>query len=82
MESKTKNKKTRQQIESMATRAFNGLGLALGEEAVTELKEGWFNVAYNIRLSDGREVILCIVSFMTLRNDQERARLELSVEQV
>lgn len=60
MESKTKNKKTREQIERMARRAFNGLGLATGEEAVRELKEGWFNVAYNIRLADGREVILKI----------------------
>jgi aminoglycoside phosphotransferase (APT) family kinase protein len=60
MESKTKNKKTRDQIESMAARAFNGLGLAAGEEAVIELKEGWFNAAYNIRLADGREVILKI----------------------
>jgi len=60
MESKTKNKKTRDQIESLAARAFNGLGLAAGEEAVIELKEGWFNAAYNIRLAGGREVILKI----------------------
>jgi aminoglycoside phosphotransferase (APT) family kinase protein len=60
MESTTKNKKTREQIESMAVRAFNGLGLAAGEEAVLELKEGWFNVAYLVRLADCREVILKI----------------------
>ncbi len=60
MESKTKNKKTREQIESMALRAFNGVGLAAGEDAVVELKEGWYNVAYNVRLADGREVILKI----------------------
>ncbi len=60
MESKTKNKKTRAQIESMAVRAFKGLGLAAGDEAVTELKQGWFNAAYNVRLADGREVILKI----------------------
>jgi len=60
MESKTKNKKTREQIEGMVRRAFDGLSLAAGEDAVTELKEGWFNAAYNIRLSDGREVILKI----------------------
>ncbi len=60
MESKTKNKKTREQIERMAARAFEGLGLAAGEEAVLELKEGWFNAAYNVRLADGREVILKI----------------------
>lgn len=60
MESKTKNKKTRQQIESMVARAFNGVGLAAGEDAILEMKEGWFNVAYSIRLADGREVILKI----------------------
>lgn len=60
MESKTKNKKTREQIESMAARAFNGLGLAASEEAVIEMKEGWFNAAYDIRLADGREVVLKI----------------------
>lgn len=60
MESKTKNKKTREQLESMAKRAFNGQGLAAGDEAVREMKEGWFNVAYGIRLADGREVVLKI----------------------
>jgi aminoglycoside phosphotransferase (APT) family kinase protein len=60
MESKTKNKKTREQIESMAVRAFDGLGLAAGEEAVLELKEGWFNAAYVVRLADGRQVVLKI----------------------
>ena len=60
MESKTKNKKTRAQIDALARQAFNGLGLAQGDEAVSELKEGWFNVAYNVRLADGREVILKI----------------------
>jgi aminoglycoside phosphotransferase (APT) family kinase protein len=60
MESKTKNKKTWEQITSMARRAFDGLGLAGDEGAVRELKEGWFNAAYNVRLADGREVILKI----------------------
>ena len=60
MESKTKNKKTRAQIEDMAKRAFNGLGLAAGDDAIIELKEGWFNAAYSIRLADGREVVLKI----------------------
>ena len=60
MESKTKNTKTRQQIEAMAARAFADMTLADGEDAVRELKDGWFNAAYNIRLADGREVILKI----------------------
>ena len=54
MESKTKNTKTRPQIEAMAARAFGGITLADGEDAVRELKDGWFNAAYNIRLADGR----------------------------
>src|SRR5262245_4089167 len=60
MQSKTKNTKTRTQIEAMAARAFGGMALADGEDAVRELKDGWFNAAYNIRLADGREVILKI----------------------
>jgi aminoglycoside phosphotransferase (APT) family kinase protein len=60
MESKTKNRKTRAQIEAMAARAFGGMALAAGEDAVLELKEGWFNAAYDVRLADGREVILKI----------------------
>jgi aminoglycoside phosphotransferase (APT) family kinase protein len=60
MESRTKNRKTREQVARMAERAFNGLTLAAGDDAVTELKEGWFNAAYNARLSDEREVILKI----------------------
>lgn len=59
MESKTKNKKTREQIEDMAVRAF-GKGLAEGEDAIAELKDGWFNAAYDIKLSDGQEVVLKI----------------------
>jgi len=60
MESKTKNRKTREQVALMVERAFGGATLADGEDAVSELKEGWFNAAYNVRLSDGREVILKI----------------------
>lgn len=60
MESKTKNRKTREQVALMVERAFAGTTLAAGEEALSELKEGWFNAAYNVRLSDGREVILKI----------------------
>jgi len=59
MESKTKNRKTREQLDKMAARAF-GLGIAPGADAATELKEGWFNAAYDIRLADGREAVLKI----------------------
>lgn len=60
MESTTKNRKTREQVARMVERAFGGTTLAAGRDAVSELKEGWFNAAYHIRLSDGREVILKI----------------------
>ncbi|MFN8473009.1 MAG: aminoglycoside phosphotransferase family protein [Anaerolineae bacterium] len=60
MESKTKNRKTPEQIARMVERSFDGPTLAAGDDAVTELKEGWFNAAYNVRLSDGRDVILKI----------------------
>ena len=60
MESKTKNRKTRQQIEAMAARAFDGMALAAGEDAIVEMKDGWFNASYQVRLADGREVILKI----------------------
>jgi aminoglycoside phosphotransferase (APT) family kinase protein len=60
MESKTKNTKTRAQVEAMVARAFSGQALADNDDAVRELKDGWFNAAYNIRLADGREVILKI----------------------
>jgi aminoglycoside phosphotransferase (APT) family kinase protein len=60
MESKTKNRKTQEQVARMVERAFDGATLAAGEDAVRELKEGWFNAAYDARLTDGREVILKI----------------------
>jgi aminoglycoside phosphotransferase (APT) family kinase protein len=60
MESKTKNRKPREQIARMAARAFDGVGLAPGDGAVQELKEGWFNVVYDVRLADGRSAILKI----------------------
>lgn len=60
MESRTKNRKTPEQIERMATRAFEGVGLAAGEDCVLELEEGWFNAVYRIILDDGRETILKI----------------------
>lgn len=60
MESKTKNRKTHAQVARMVERSFNGLTLASGDGALSELKEGMFNAAYNVCLSDGREVILKI----------------------
>lgn len=59
MESQTKNAKTRTQIAALANRAF-GTALADDEDAVQELKDGWFNAAYQVRLAGRREVILKI----------------------
>ena len=50
---------------------------------MSELKEGWFNAAYNVRLSDGREVILKIapgrrmLKFWRMRRISWRPRLPL-----
>lgn len=42
----------------MVARAFAGMALADGEDAILEMKDGWFNASYSIRLADGREVVL------------------------
>ncbi|MBI9048770.1 MAG: aminoglycoside phosphotransferase family protein [Anaerolineaceae bacterium] len=60
MESKTKNRKSRDQIAQMVEKAFGKPILAAGDDAISELKEGWFNAAYILRLTDGREVVLKI----------------------
>ncbi|HEY4084111.1 MAG TPA: aminoglycoside phosphotransferase family protein [Burkholderiaceae bacterium] len=44
----------------MARKAFNGLGVDDGDTAIRELKDGWFNAAYSVRLADGRDAILKI----------------------
>jgi len=54
MESLTKNKQSYETINEMVHKAFNEVSVI----EVTELKEGFFNVAYIIKLSDEREVIL------------------------
>lgn len=59
MESKTKNRQSRATLGQMVNRAF-GIGLADADDAVCELKDGWFNAAYILRLADRREVILKI----------------------
>lgn len=56
MESATKNKQSFETINAMAAKAFDGMQAV----KVTELKEGFFNVAYSVTLSDGEEVILKI----------------------
>ncbi len=60
MESRTKNRKNRDQIAKMVEKAFPGSHLAEGEETIIELKEGWFNAAYDVLLDNGEHVILKI----------------------
>ncbi len=60
MESLTKNKQSRKTIEEMVSRSFQGCELAKDVDAVSEMKEGWFNVAYKVKLSDGRDTVLKI----------------------
>lgn len=60
MESKTKNKQSIETLQEMVSRAFKGLKILDKEDSVIELKEGYFNVAYCIKLEDGKEVILKI----------------------
>ncbi|MDF2589365.1 MAG: aminoglycoside phosphotransferase [Anaerocolumna sp.] len=56
MISLTKNFQTEETIKAMVRKAFPNLEAIY----INELKEGFFNVAYLIRLSDNREVILKI----------------------
>jgi aminoglycoside phosphotransferase (APT) family kinase protein len=60
MESRTKNTKRRDQLEAMVRKCFAGTGLHEAHDAVLELKDGWFNAAYALRLADGRDVVLKI----------------------
>lgn len=54
MESSTKNRQSREQLEQMVEKGFPGVGV----RDIQELTEGYFNVAYLMTLGDGREVIL------------------------
>lgn len=77
MESATKNRQDRRTIEKMAAFAFPGLRAV----EIAELGEGYFNAAYAVRLSDGREVILKIAPpkdfpVMTYERDIMRAEVE------
>ncbi|GKU27043.1 phosphotransferase family protein [Clostridium folliculivorans] len=56
MEISTKNKQSHKTISNMVKRAFKGVEAL----EVIELKEGFFNVAYMVILSDERQVILKI----------------------
>lgn len=61
MESITKNRQTPGTLRAMVARAY-GPGQVIEDDGdwVEELGHGWFNVAYRIRLRDGRFVVLKI----------------------
>ena len=60
MESITKNKKTREQIFELVKHSFGSSALSAHADAVSEMKDGWFNATYEIHLSDGSNIILKI----------------------
>lgn len=60
MESKTKNRQSKEVLLEMTRLAFGANCASEGEFAVKELKEGYFNAAYEIVLMDGRKVVLKI----------------------
>lgn len=56
MESLTKNKQSRETISKMVEKYFSPLKV----KNYRELTEGYFNIAYEIHLSNGEQVILKI----------------------
>jgi aminoglycoside phosphotransferase (APT) family kinase protein len=60
MESITKNRQPIETLRAMAVRAYGPAAVPSGDAWVSELGNGWFNVAYRLRLSDGRTVVLKI----------------------
>ncbi|MGV9558836.1 phosphotransferase family protein [Streptomyces sp. NPDC003522] len=61
MESITKNRQPVEVLRTMVARAYGPEELCdAGEDWVGELSDGWFNVAYRIRLRSGTQVVLKI----------------------
>lgn len=60
MESKTKNRQSNEVLLQMTRQAFGAECVSEGEFAVKELKEGYFNAAYEIILRNGRKVVIKI----------------------
>jgi hypothetical protein len=61
MESITKNRQPAGTLRAMVARAYGpGQVPAAGEDWVSELGHGWFNVAYLVRLRDGSRAVLKI----------------------
>ncbi len=60
MESITKYRQPPSTLRSIIARAYGDAAVPLEDDFATELGHGWFNVAYILRLRDGREVVLKI----------------------
>jgi aminoglycoside phosphotransferase (APT) family kinase protein len=60
MESITKNRQPHDVLRAMISRAYGPDQVPEDGDRVQELGHGWFNVAYQIRLRDGAEVVLKI----------------------
>ncbi|NLT53672.1 MAG: aminoglycoside phosphotransferase family protein [Actinomycetales bacterium] len=80
MESITKNRQPLSVLRAMVTRAYGAGQVDDGDGWVEELGHGWFNVAYVIRLRDGRRVVLKIapspeVEVMTYERDMMRTEV-------
>jgi aminoglycoside phosphotransferase (APT) family kinase protein len=59
MESITKNRQPTETLRAMVARAYGpGQVPAAAADWVSELGDGWFNVAYRLRLRDGTRVVL------------------------
>ncbi|RRS01341.1 phosphotransferase family protein [Glycomyces terrestris] len=74
MESITKNRQTPETLRAMIAKAFGPAQVPAGGDFAAELGHGWFNVAYRLRLADGRQVVLKIapppdVEVMTYERD-------------
>jgi aminoglycoside phosphotransferase (APT) family kinase protein len=60
MESITKNRQPIGTLRAMAARAYGPDVVPPGDDWVSELEHGWFNVTYQMRLRDSRRVVLKI----------------------
>lgn len=88
MESVTKNRQPIETLRAMTARAYGAGLVPAGDDWVSELGHGWFNVAYRMRLRDGRSVVLKVappptVEVMTYERGAmaiELAALELITE--
>ncbi|WP_228373635.1 phosphotransferase family protein [Demequina soli] len=85
MESLTKNRQSTETLRTLIARAYGADEVPDGDGFADEITEGWFNVAYRIRLRSGRVVVLKVappadVAVLTrevgmMRNELEAMRL-------